>query len=196
VRLEGSINLAPDSGNRPGLLAEALRALRPGGTIQLHGLAGDRPSASSPALPGPAAAVQHVPATDAVVEELRRGGFVDIRIEKLSSTAYFVIDRVPMRELRIVARKPGYRPDAAAHRAVYLGPMAAVTDDFGNVFRRGVITRLNVHDWQTLSKGAAAAAFLLLEPEDDQAAPSYAERCAGQCAPAEPSRSVAAGTPR
>ena len=30
VRLEGSINVAPDADNRPGLLAEALRALRPG----------------------------------------------------------------------------------------------------------------------------------------------------------------------
>ena len=31
VRLEGSINVAPDAGNRSGLLAESLRALRPGG---------------------------------------------------------------------------------------------------------------------------------------------------------------------
>ena len=44
-----------------GLLAEALRALRPEAAIYLHGLAGDRPVASL-ALPGPAAAVQHVPA--------------------------------------------------------------------------------------------------------------------------------------
>ncbi len=45
VRLEGSINVAPDADNRPGLLAESLRALRPGASIYVHGLAGDRPRA-------------------------------------------------------------------------------------------------------------------------------------------------------
>jgi hypothetical protein len=43
------------------------------------------------------------------------------------------------------------------------GPREQVMDDFGNVFRRGEVTALNVHDWQVLSKGAAAAAFLFLD---------------------------------
>ena len=160
----------------PGLLAESLRALRPGAPIYLHGLAGDRPCGSSPKLPGPAAAVQHVPAAGEVVDDLVRIGFVEIQIEKLSETAHFVVDGVPMRELRIVARKPGYRPAKTSHSAVYLGPMAQVTDDFGNVFRRGVATPLNVHDWQMLSKSAASAAFLFLKPDQTQAEAC----CAGQ----------------
>jgi catechol 2,3-dioxygenase-like lactoylglutathione lyase family enzyme len=165
VRLEGSINVAPEAGNRSGLLAESLRALRPGAAIYVHGLAGDRPSRSSPALPGPAAAVRHVPATGDVADSLARAGFVDIQIEKLSETACFIVDGVPMRELRIVARKPGHRPGTATHHAVYLGPMRQVTDDFGNVFCRGVSTPLNIHDWQMLSKSATSAAFLFLKPE-------------------------------
>jgi catechol 2,3-dioxygenase-like lactoylglutathione lyase family enzyme len=165
VRLEGSINAAPDTDNRPGILAESLRVLRPGAAIYVHGLAGDRPSRSNPALPGPAAAVQHVPATSEVVDDLVRAGFVEIQIEKLSETAYFVVDGVPMRELRIVARKPGHRPRTATHHAVYLGPMGQVIDDFGNVFRRGVLTPLNVHDWQMLSKGALRSSFLFLKPD-------------------------------
>jgi catechol 2,3-dioxygenase-like lactoylglutathione lyase family enzyme len=135
LRLEGSINAAPQTENRPGLLTESLRALQPGAPIYVHGLAGDRRSESGPTLPGPAAAVQHVPAAGDVVDDLVRAGFVEIQIEKLSETAYFVVDGVPMRELRIVARKPGYRPARATHDAVYLGPMAQVTDDFGNVLR-------------------------------------------------------------
>ena len=51
VRLEGSINVAPDADNRPGLLAESLRALRPGASIYVHGLAGDRPSLRRPRCP-------------------------------------------------------------------------------------------------------------------------------------------------
>jgi catechol 2,3-dioxygenase-like lactoylglutathione lyase family enzyme len=178
VRLEGSINVAPGAGNRSGLLAESLRALRPGGTIYMHGLAGDRPSVSIPALPGPAAAVQHLPATGDVVDELSRIGFVEIRIEKLSQTAYFVVDGVPMRELQVVARKPGHRPGTATHQAVYLGPMGQVTDDFGNVFRRGVPTLLNVHDWQMLSKSAASDAFLFLKPEGSKTDASCGDRSA------------------
>ncbi len=105
-----------------------------------------------------------------------QAGFVDIQIEKLSQTAYFVVDGVPMREVRIVARKPGHRPRATTHHAVYLGPMGQVTDDFGNVFRRGVPTPLNVHDWQMLSKGAASGAFLFLKPEAAKAAEACCAR--------------------
>jgi catechol 2,3-dioxygenase-like lactoylglutathione lyase family enzyme len=165
LTLEGSINAVLETEHRAGLLAESLRVLRPGASIHVHGLAGDGPSRSSPALPGPAAAVQHVPAAYEVVHDLVRAGFVDVRIEKLSETAYFVVDGVPMRELRVIARKPGHRPGATSHHAVYLGPMAEVTDDFGNVFRRGVPTPLNIHDWQVLSQGAANGAFLFV-PSD------------------------------
>jgi len=169
VVLEGTINVDPVTPHRAGLLADALRVLKPGAEIHIHGLAGDAPCARSAgelALPGPAAAVQHVPASAAIVDELTRAGFVDIRFETLSQTAYFKIDGIGMREVRVSARKPGHRPRAAAHRAVYLGPLAQVTDDFGNVFHRGETTLLNVHDWQVLSKSTAADAFLFLKPGD------------------------------
>ena len=189
VRLEGSINAEPGADNRPALLAESLRVLRPGGAIHLHGLSGDSRSRSAPSLPGPAAAVQHVPATSDVVDELARTGFVEIQIEKLSQTAYFVVDGVPMRELRIVARKPGHRPKATTHRAVYLGPMDQVTDDFGNVFRRGVPTLLNVHDWQVLSKGAASSAFVFLKPDAPTTDGPRADTCCGERSDQPASRS-------
>ena len=109
-----------------GLLAECLRALRPDGVIYLHGLAGDRATTSVHQLPGPAAAVRHVPAAGEVVDDLVAAGFADVQIETLSETAYFVVDDVSMREIRVVARKPGHRPAAATHQAIYLGPMREV----------------------------------------------------------------------
>jgi hypothetical protein len=126
--------------------------------------------------------VQHLPATGDVVDDLVRIGFVEIRIEKLSQTAYFVVDGVPMRELQVVARKPGHRPRATTHQAVYLGPMGQVTDDFGNVFRRGVPTQLNVHDWLILSKSAASGAFLFLKPEGSKTDASCGDRSASPTA--------------
>jgi catechol 2,3-dioxygenase-like lactoylglutathione lyase family enzyme len=164
VRLEGSVNLAPGTDHRTGLFAEVLRALRPGAPLHIHGLSGDRPIRTPIALPGPAAAVQHVPPTGAIVDELIQAGFVEIQIGTLSD-AHFIADEVAMREVSISARKPGHRPLTARHQAIYLGPMQQVTDDFGNLFRRGVPTPLNVHDWQMLAKGPASSAFLLLKPD-------------------------------
>jgi catechol 2,3-dioxygenase-like lactoylglutathione lyase family enzyme len=176
VRLAGSINAARDAPHRATLFAETIRVLRPGAALLVHGLAGDRPVRSRPALPGPAAAVEHVPATAEVVEELLGAGFAEVQIDKLSRAAHFVVDDVPMRELRITARKPGHRPKAESHRAVYLGPLKEVADDFGNVFRRGVVTPINVHDWQALSRGAAAASFLFLDAEEKRSASCCADQ--------------------
>lgn len=169
ISLEGTINTDPAAPNRAGLMAEAFRVLKPGAEVYIHGLAGDAPCSRAPgdlALPGPAAAVQHVPGSAVVVDELKRAGFVDIRFETLSQTAWFTIDGIGMREVRVSARKPGHRPKAATHQAVYLGPLAQVSDDFGNTFRRGEPASLNVHDWQILSKSAASSSFLFLKPED------------------------------
>lgn len=175
IHLEGTFNLPPETPNRAGLLSEALRCLRPGAAISLRGLAGDRTCPGPVSLPGPAAAVTYVPSSSDVTDELARAGFVDIRIEKLSETAYFVVEGISLRELRIVARKPGYRPAAQRHRAVYLGPLREVVDDYGTVFRRGVPTEVNIHDWQLLANNGASGSFLLLKPEDVKA-----EGCCGE----------------
>jgi catechol 2,3-dioxygenase-like lactoylglutathione lyase family enzyme len=198
IQLEGSINTLPDAPNRASLVADAFRVLRPGGEVHVHGLAGDRTCQRSGAdlkLPGPAAAVQFVPASGDVVQELVKAGFVDVYVEKLSSTAYFVVDEIPMRELRITARKPGHRPSKTTHQAIYLGPLAQVTDDFGNTFRRGEPTPLNVHDWQTLSKSSARSAFLLLAPEPGTNGATRSSACAPEPA-SEPAAAAPAAAPR
>jgi catechol 2,3-dioxygenase-like lactoylglutathione lyase family enzyme len=166
VALEGSLNAGRNAVHRDRLIAETLRALRPGGKIQIHGLAGDYPGNDGKlSLPGPAAAVEYVPTAAEMVAELTQAGFVDVELETLSQTAYFVVAGVPMREFRIRAAKPGHRPKAKTHHAIYRGPLAQVADDYGNVFRRGELTPLNVHDWQMLSKGKAAGEFVFFAPE-------------------------------
>ena len=62
VYLQGSINVAADRPHRDTLFAEVRRALRAGAAVHIHGLAGDRTASGPLALPGPAAAVEHVPA--------------------------------------------------------------------------------------------------------------------------------------
>ncbi len=167
VLLEGTCNLKPEDAKLDQLLAEAYRVLRPGGEVRIHGLGGSAPFPEpTVSLPGPASAVQYVPVEKEPLEAMRKAGFVEARFEKLSQKAYFVVSGVQMREIMIVGRKPGHRTKSLTHQAIYLGPLAQVTDDFGNVFSRGERVSLNIHDWQALSKGPAAAAFLLLTPQE------------------------------
>jgi hypothetical protein len=124
ARLEGSINAAPDAAHRDSVMSRILRALRPDGSLHVHGLAGDQRCAAL-ALPGPAAAVQYVPAVGDVLDELARAGFIDIDIEKLSPNPVFVVGGVALRELRLVAKKPARSAMARQESACCGGKPAA-----------------------------------------------------------------------
>jgi catechol 2,3-dioxygenase-like lactoylglutathione lyase family enzyme len=186
VMLEGSFNAARDAVDLDKLMAEALRALRPGGAIRLHGLTGDSTGNYGKLfLPGPASAVECAPTPSELTTALIRAGFRDVQIVLLSQKPYFVVEGVGMREIRIQASKPGRRTQLKTHHAIYRGPLAEVTDDYGNVFRRGELTPLNVHDWQMLSKGDAAASFIFLTPDERSEA-----ACCNEAAPPTPASSV------
>lgn len=166
VLLRGSANLRPETYDLSALLREALRVLRPGGEVRLHGLGGDKPlQGPLTSLPGPAASVKHALTEVEQAQALAAIGFVDVRFEKLGAKPCFVVDGVQLRELLLAGRKPGFRPRQASHQAIYLGPLAEVRDDFGNVFRRGERVLLNIHDWQGLSNSLVAPQFLLLAPD-------------------------------
>ncbi|HEY3854666.1 MAG TPA: ArsI/CadI family heavy metal resistance metalloenzyme [Verrucomicrobiae bacterium] len=163
VVLEGTANLSPSSTKLDRVLAESYRVLRPGGKISLHGLAADKYFTGIRLnLPGPAAVVEFVPLEAEPMRAMIRAGFVLVRYEQLSPAPYFVIDGVQMREILLIGRKPGHRPKTARSQVIYLGPLAQVTDDFGNIFPRGERVSLNIHDYQSLSQSAAASQFVFL----------------------------------
>ena len=162
VVLEGTLNATGI--DLPALLKDALRILKPGGTVSLHGLVADRPLVDpAPPLPGPAAVVQHVPDFPTLVPLLHEAGFRIARFTKLSEKGYFEAEGVPLREVLISAVKPGFRSAKKDQTVVYLGPQSAIEDDFGNRFVKGSPVALNIHDWQSL-KNTAASSFVLLQP--------------------------------
>jgi catechol 2,3-dioxygenase-like lactoylglutathione lyase family enzyme len=105
VALEGTFNadVPPDTFTR--LLEELFRALKPGGTLEVHGLVGDRSFPGRPQLPGMASVVQRVPAADEAEQWLERTGFAEV-VHKLAETPLPPMKGVHFLELRLTARKP------------------------------------------------------------------------------------------
>src|SRR5262249_52504342 len=89
VRLEGTFNDRFSAGERARLLADTLRALRPGGRLSVHGLVADAPLSEKPELPGVAALVERVPVESEPLEEIVAGGFEALRITKLPERPVF-----------------------------------------------------------------------------------------------------------
>jgi len=105
VRLRGTFNLPLTDQAKHRLVAEAGRVLRPGGRLFVHVLVGDQPLAR-PQLPGPAAAVQHVPLDKEPQRLLESAGFRDLRLLKFDDKPCFLREGVAMREMQLEGRKP------------------------------------------------------------------------------------------
>jgi catechol 2,3-dioxygenase-like lactoylglutathione lyase family enzyme len=106
VRLRGTFNLPLAESMKQLLLQEARRVLRPGGRLFVHVLVAEKPFAGAPHLPGPAAAVQHVPLDQEPPRLAREMGFEKVRVLKFDAKPCFVRDGVNMREMQLEAFRP------------------------------------------------------------------------------------------
>jgi catechol 2,3-dioxygenase-like lactoylglutathione lyase family enzyme len=139
VRLEGTLNLKLEPARVQAFLQEILRVLRPGGSVMVHGLVGDRPfPAAQPTLPGPAAVVEYVPLENEPAELLTSAGFMSPRFMKFSEKACYFAEGVEMRELKLTAQKPpAASPAEGQHSVLYKGPWRQVADEAGRAYPRG-----------------------------------------------------------
>jgi catechol 2,3-dioxygenase-like lactoylglutathione lyase family enzyme len=165
ARLTGTFNAALQPEQRATLLREVMRVLRPGGKLVVHGLVGDRPFGQQPQLPGLAALVQRVPVQTEPLQELQAAGFVAVQFVKFSERAWFQIDGVELREVKLIALKPA-RADGPARQVIYRGPFADAADDVGNRFPRGQRVAVGAGAAATLENSAAAEQFLFLQPSE------------------------------
>jgi hypothetical protein len=167
VLLEGTINLRMTSTEMQTLLKEAMRVLKPGGSVSVHGLVASKPlPVAGPKLAGPAALVQRVPVEAEPMSALIAAGFVNVQYAKLGEKPNFVIGTVEMRELLLVGRKPGAASDQEVHTVVYRGPFATLTDDRGLVYERGKRAWIDSVRYRELREGPAAAQFVFLQRVD------------------------------
>ena len=167
VLLEGTINLRMTSDEMQTLLVEAMRVLKPNGSISLHGLVASKPlPVAGPKLAGPAALVQRVPVEAEPMSALVAAGFINVQYAKLGEKPNFVVGSVEMRELLLVGRKPGPALDQEVHTVIYRGPFATLTDDRGLVYERGKRAWIDGCRYRELREGPAAAQFIFLQRVD------------------------------
>jgi catechol 2,3-dioxygenase-like lactoylglutathione lyase family enzyme len=163
VRLTGTFNSRLDEQACANLVREAFRVLRPGGKVLVHGLVGDRPfPGAQPQLPGLASLVARVPVQTEPVQSLRAAGFTGTQFVKFSEKPWFTIDGVELREVKLIAWKPG--AGAEMRHVVYRGPFRQAVDDAGTVYPRGQKVAVATPTWDLLQKGAAAEQFLFIKP--------------------------------
>lgn len=165
VRLEGSFNLEASPAARDRFLTETFRVLRPGGQVMVHALVSDRPLVGRPALPGPAALVQHVPLEHEPHDALITAGFIAAEYTKLGETPCFTAGEVEMRELKLTARKPATVEPGPLQSVLYKGPLAQTVDDAGRVYARGRRVTLDAAAYAALRSSAAASSFVFFSSD-------------------------------
>jgi catechol 2,3-dioxygenase-like lactoylglutathione lyase family enzyme len=160
VHLEGTFNARLDASIKTQLLSEIFRVLRPGGTVAIHGMAGDRPFPGIPEFPGIAAVVKHVPTPAELTDALHGAGFVNPFLEKFDPICLSV-PGMELREFRVLGTRP--EPDSLeTYQVLYRGPFDEVTDDDGVRYRRGDRVSVSARTWASLRQSPAADQFVFL----------------------------------
>jgi hypothetical protein len=158
--LEGTLNAELSPGQIADVMREVSRVLRDGGILMVHGLAADEPLEARPKLPGPAAAVERVPAYREILDAVEAAGFLGIELTTFGETHSFTYEGVKLRELRLRAFRGGSSGSVEQFNAIYRGPFAEVCDESGRVFRRGEPTLIDGITAERLRNSAAASQFV------------------------------------
>lgn len=150
ILLQGTFNVPRTAEEIAAILSQSCQALRPGGKLLVHTLtAEDTLPPGDLSLPGPAAAVTAVPVRAGLLAAVSAAGFRRLQLETFRARPCFERHGIALRETLLSARRP-LSATVEQVQVVYKGPGAELTDDFGNVLRRGVPTEMPASQWELI----------------------------------------------
>ncbi len=161
IRLRGTFNVLTTPTEMQHIVAQVYQHLKPGGQVELHMLTTEVPVTRELELPGPAAYVKHVPVRTELMTALSTVGFTDIQLTTFRSGACFHSHGIPLRETKIVARKPLEESQASAKKTmlIYRGPFAEIKDDHGHTWHRGEPQAIPTPRWQEVQNAGLESMF-------------------------------------
>ena len=165
IRMRGSFNI-PTEVTPASVFADVRRVLRPDGRLQLHFLTSDRPVADSDVkLSGAAAHVRRVPTLSDLLRDLAQAGFVHVKFEKYAATPCFRLGEASLRETMLTAISPACTAATSSstrrQKALYRGPFAQVTDEFGTSYPRGQFVSIANEQAHALLTGPIGESFVV-----------------------------------
>ncbi|MEQ8855947.1 ArsI/CadI family heavy metal resistance metalloenzyme [Gimesia sp.] len=162
VALQGSFNAEGTADEVRPFLKQVANCLKPGGTLNLHCLTGDRRVTEALNLAGPASVVKQVPVLESLLADLEAAGFERISLTTYRRQPCFTVGEAELRETRLQVRKPEPVSESQVN-VVYLGPFAELSLDQGLTLKRGRQTMLPANVYQQLQASSLAESVLEIE---------------------------------
>jgi len=173
------LNLVADD-HKPQLVKEIYRVLRPGGRVAISDIVSDRavPQSMKQDPDLWSGCISGAFEESEFANAFATAGFSGICYDKWDPQPWQVIEDITFRSVTLTAVKPAVDTQLAGDRSLmYRGPFAAVIDDSGRHFVRGVHESVSADDHRLLLDAAYGDAFIDLT--NTAAANPAASCCAG-----------------
>ncbi len=173
------LNLVAQESRRH-MIAEIFRVLKPGGRIAISDIVSDKivPQHLQDDARLWSGCISGAYQEKAFLDAFLEAGFAAVTYDKWSDEPWQQIDDIEFRSVTVTAIKPAAENASdKTQEVIYKGPYQQVTDDLGNVYRRGERVKVNAVTLKLLCAAPFAGAFVGVQAEK-----------AGCCPPAKTSK--------
>lgn len=160
------LNLVSDSKKKQ-LFAEMFRVLKVGGRVAVSDIVSDEDSPESLKQDARlwSGCISGALTEEGFGEALEEAGFHGITIDKFEMEPWQIVQGIEYRSATYLAYKAPPTADLDKNQAVvYLGPFQSITDDVGNIYRRGERSAVSAKTFNLLKVEPYTDMFAYIEP--------------------------------